>query len=389
MIRSLVFAAGVLALAGCLTDDVEPDSQLAALSAGPSQGLVDFVNDETSTDMHRLDVECAIRSDSARNILAARPFATAEAIDDVRMVGPWTMRRLTNCAWLFGYMRGVGPRLSGSGTAVANGTMSSGEWDAAATMAVRVPVTKKRSIDGLLHVMTDDDRLYMALEVDEDITERMFRITVLFDDNGDGLADPGEDRIAAVWSPVSQSTRFSDAHVLARAQRASDTIASTVYDSAYGGTSEGAAATKSSSGATVLEMWHPLDSGDAKDLSVGPGSSTPFSFAIAALDGDWVEVRDWANLEVPGASGGVTETVPWSLPQNVIAMLAARADGHADPNVGYPMDLSEQTATTVDGVPVSYRVRFVQWIDPAGGIQLWVEFELDAAFAITSENAYI
>jgi|GEM_PF-6155014 len=81
-------------------------------------------------------------------------------------------------------------------------------------------------------------------------------------------------------------------------------------------------------------------------------------------------------------------SVPWPLPQSVLDELAGHADTYKE-NVAFPMKLAEQTATLVDGVPVSYHVSFAQRIDPEGGIQLWVEFELDAAFNIVSEDAYI
>lgn len=397
---ALTLATCSVVSVGCMADDPTASHDVE-LSTGPSSGLLAFVNDHENTSLERLDDDCAIRSDSAKNIIRHRdghdklpgtadddPFNTVDELDDVRMVGPWTMKRLTNCAWLFGYMRGAGPTLTGSGSAVVDGTMAPGEWDGAASMTVQVATSDNTSVSGTLHVMTDDTRMYMALEVDADITDRMFRLTVLFDDNGDGFADPGEDFIGAVWSPYSGATQFADAHVYARATRAGDTIASSVYDSSYGGSSDGAAATHSSNGVTVLELWHPLDSGDDKDLSVAAASATPFSFGIGVLNSEWIETRDWANLGVAESSGSTTETVPWTLPQNLLDELATIADGYKEP-VAFPMELAEQTATLVDGVPVSYQVRFVQMLDPEGGIQLWVEFELDANLNIVSENAYI
>ncbi|MBW2526251.1 MAG: hypothetical protein JRI23_18870 [Deltaproteobacteria bacterium] len=78
--------------------------------------LLGFMNDG-DTSFERLDVGCAIRSDSARNIIAHRdgadgvagtadddPFDTVEEIDAVYMVGPWTMERLYECAEEYGYL---------------------------------------------------------------------------------------------------------------------------------------------------------------------------------------------------------------------------------------------------------------------------------------------
>jgi len=80
-------------------------------------GLVNFMNDQAGTTLERLDVACEIRSDSARNLIAHRDgadgaagtadddlFDTPDEIEEVTMVGPWTMEKLTVCAQGFGYV---------------------------------------------------------------------------------------------------------------------------------------------------------------------------------------------------------------------------------------------------------------------------------------------
>jgi hypothetical protein len=83
---------------------------------GQQAGFMDFVNDP-ATSLHALDVDCEIRSDSAANIIAHRegpdsqagtlddnPFETVDELDQVTMVGLWTLDRLYACADAHGFL---------------------------------------------------------------------------------------------------------------------------------------------------------------------------------------------------------------------------------------------------------------------------------------------
>ena len=114
-----------LALASCGTDeswyqgtsgtDETVDETSFGLSAYEENGFLAFMNDQQETTFERLDLDCALRSDSARNIIDARDgldrvpgtaddhiFRSTQEIDAVHMVGPWTMGRLYECAVVFG-----------------------------------------------------------------------------------------------------------------------------------------------------------------------------------------------------------------------------------------------------------------------------------------------
>jgi hypothetical protein len=86
---------------GCLADDTTFDRSEYEVG---DQAFLAFMNDEVNTTFERLDDDCRIRSDSARNLVERRanaPFQTVQDVDDVRMVGPWTMGRLFDCAELY------------------------------------------------------------------------------------------------------------------------------------------------------------------------------------------------------------------------------------------------------------------------------------------------
>jgi len=71
--------------------------------------VINFMND-ASTDFARLDVDCALRSDAARNLIAHRdtnPFHSLDEVDTVPQVGPVTLDLLGQCASDFGFGEGA------------------------------------------------------------------------------------------------------------------------------------------------------------------------------------------------------------------------------------------------------------------------------------------
>jgi len=114
-----VLLAGAMLAAGCATaEQAEDDWAAARIGIGTADegGLLAFVNDPGTT-FDRLDLDCAIRRDSAHNILHHRdgrdrtagtaddnPFDMVAELDAVSMVGEWTLERLYGCAADFGFV---------------------------------------------------------------------------------------------------------------------------------------------------------------------------------------------------------------------------------------------------------------------------------------------
>lgn len=70
--------------------------------------VVNFLNDP-ATDFERLDVDCALYSDAADNLISARaeaPFHSLAQVDAVDQVGPATLDALGQCASAFGFDAG-------------------------------------------------------------------------------------------------------------------------------------------------------------------------------------------------------------------------------------------------------------------------------------------
>jgi len=106
-----------LAACGGMIEDNEWSHWNERLETGEQLGLLAFMNDQEHTSFWLLDTECRLRSDSAYNLIRHRDgvdtldstdddnlFDSIQEIDDVRMVGPWTMERLYECASMRGYI---------------------------------------------------------------------------------------------------------------------------------------------------------------------------------------------------------------------------------------------------------------------------------------------
>jgi hypothetical protein len=61
----------------------------------------------------------------------------------------------------------------------------------------------------------------------------------------------------------------------------------------------------------------------------------------------------------------------------------------SDDSVMFPVRFAEVEILLHDGVPVLYTVRFVQTIDPEGGIQMWYVFTLDTDYEVQDVDVYI
>lgn len=322
-IRTLTVALVLLASACAVgLDDEAGDlaAHRAAITASGGDGMLALLNDQGSTTLERLDVGCAIRSDSAAQLIKHRDghdrlpytadddlFDDVAEVDAVSMVGAWTLDRLAMCAWLFGYMQGVGPTLGGQGQAAIDGAMAPGEWAGAAAYPFAASLPDGGTTPATLYVMNDAQHVYFAVALEGMLLDRMVRFLVQLDNDDDGFVEAGDDYFGTVFSPYS-SVSFSDAHIFEVSEVAGDTIAAGYMDTYFNGnaspdddgTIDGQGAVGAAGGLTVIEMAHPLDSADdLYDVSLAPGSSLGISFSVAVLGDVWIETRGWGALVIP------------------------------------------------------------------------------------------
>jgi len=66
-----------------------------------------------------------------------------------------------------------------------------------------------------------------------------------------------------------------------------------------------------------------------------------------------------------------------------------RAEQMADGRSTHTVRFAAATTYLVDNVPSFYDVRFVQALDPADGVEMWIVFKLDADFVVIGSRTYL
>lgn len=160
--------------------------------------------------------------------------------------------------------------LSGTGTAVIDGVIDNQEWiDAAAPLFL---VNTPGGTEGAaLYVMNDATNLYFGLVVV--YLGGAVDLSVEFDASGDDeTLTAGDDGIGCY--------SLNDA---ARDGYRTESMAPS--DTSGGGSIDVACASSTTAVSTYIEMSHPLDSGDGRDIAVGPGATLPFFASIRVFPG--------------------------------------------------------------------------------------------------------
>lgn len=182
--------------------------------------------------------------------------------------------------------------LSAYGTATIDGKLGAGEWDGAARMTIpfRLPVPGDPiEVPASFLVMNDAENLYLALQVGRPLDYAS--LSVEFDNDDDGtFSEEGDDGVGG--SSGSGESKFfdfarlrcvgDDGSQVARCAPADD---STDALHPLAGTIDGGSASSQPSGTDFVELFHPLDSDDdARDFSLGPGSTVGFQVSIQLID---------------------------------------------------------------------------------------------------------
>jgi HYR domain-containing protein len=176
-----------------------------------------------------------------------------------------------------------GPVLSGSGTATIDGVLAPGEWNGSAS----APTTTLESYpgwpgDGQMRAMSDDTNLYVAVRIPfEPLTGFGVggAISLGFDDDDDGVIDEAGDDF---WS-VNPAFQTDDSVLIACPP---NPFACSVADTAVGGTNDVTAAIGHDGSFVVVEIRHPLVSGDANDIALLAGGRVGFQLSYTLFKAD-------------------------------------------------------------------------------------------------------
>ncbi len=179
--------------------------------------------------------------------------------------------------------------ISGYGTATIDGAMKPGEWDTATRIDFQANVP---SYDGggttpaTLYVMNDGTNLYFAVTIARTSFGGATNPVFEFDNNNNGIREDGDDGFGmyvGIYSPVTflDTYRYTCPGSPAGSAGCSALDTETTRGILPAGTNDGKAAATNDGHVTVIELSHPLDSGDhLHDFSLKPGDSVGFHFAL-------------------------------------------------------------------------------------------------------------
>ena len=188
------------------------------------------------------------------------------------------------------------PVMSGMGTATIDGVISAGEWDLADCMQINIKVTQTATIPAGFCVMNDGVNLYVWLNTSNLANNHKISWALHMDQNGSGNIHDGDDMVIGTALNVQnffvgmRKAFFEDQSWFTTGGCPVNNICST-WDTNRGGSTDGAAMINT--GARLIEMSHPLNSGDVFDIAKAAGDLLGISMTIA-----FSEVLPWTG---PGA----------------------------------------------------------------------------------------
>jgi len=173
------------------------------------------------------------------------------------------------------------PLMAGSGTATLDGVISVGEYMDADTMGLTIDLPKGGTVPGTLYEMNDGENLYLALRFPRD--ENEYNIWVSFTFFRDlTWAREGDDFVEAKVGPYTPPS-FND-RFLSDLFQCQTGVACGLYDTNYGGTTDGAVGFDTSGGNYTFELSHPLRSEDTlHDFFLWPGYGQKFRLDLHLL----------------------------------------------------------------------------------------------------------
>jgi len=158
--------------------------------------------------------------------------------------------------------------LSGSGTATLDGVLAPGEWDGAGSAMFPLNLIGGGTTPATLRVMNDATDLYLALSFSAEALS--YDADFELDANGDGLFGGAQTADDGIGLSSNGGTRDNFRLGL-----------TAPLDTEDGGTNDVLGAYAKQNSDVVLELSHPLDSGDVgHDMAFGP--SDVFAFRLSA-----------------------------------------------------------------------------------------------------------
>lgn len=222
-----------------------------------------------------------VASVDASGVVTAEAAGSTEVVAEVTNILDPDRSTLTDTASVT-----VDVALGAFGTATVDGVEGTGEWPSGSCAAVTFNLPGGGTTPGEFCFMNDQGTLYVRSTYQR-TTDPASTLFVDLDRDGDQIvgADPGDDVIALQQN--NGSGFFRDEVYFDDNTFQGVTCGSTVCateDTQLGGTSDGGGAYANNSGEVVLEISHPLSSGDTYDVSLVAPSTLEVRFRQSIQD---------------------------------------------------------------------------------------------------------
>lgn len=248
---------------------------------------------------------------------------------------------------------------AGVGTAVIDGTLSSGEWDDAGQVSFNANLPGGGTTPATLFVMNNETDLYLAVRFQRSFVDPGNTLAFEFDNDNDGVAENGDDLLLV--NPASSPAFVDEFRTNISPCTSTSEAACGFKDTDHGGTNDGAGAFANDGTFSVYEMSHPLNTADDDhDFSLAFGDIVGMflSLRMIGVDGEFPD--DFGDTDFPGFRNYLAITI-------------------ATPVVLYGVNASDDGLSTID--VASGNVTFVGDLDPDMS-----EFSTPGAMAVRSAD---
>ena len=182
--------------------------------------------------------------------------------------------------------------LTGSGTATIDGVMNSGEWDSAGRVSFLMNIPGGTT-PATFYSMSDANNLYLALRIQRPVMDSI-SMSVEFDNDHDGVREPGDDVLGLNTSPFGPPSIF-DVFRFPCSGAPADSAGCSGFDTGDGGSSDVTGTASNDGTFTVIEISRLLNSADdAHDFSLNAGDTVGFNLFTRVFIGS-----DFGDTQFP------------------------------------------------------------------------------------------
>src|SRR5262245_29266282 len=235
-----------------------------------------------------------------------------------------------------------------------NGQIDPGEWTDTPSYAVNFG-----GMVGTVRFKHSGGYLYGALNVDDNGVGTK-KATFLFDDDHDGVKDPGEDAVVVAGGSGDGDFYYSSAGSAGAGLYSDRSVSGT--NPPGGGTEDVVARTTDANGSVTFEFRHPLCSSDTvHDFCLTPGSTVgvQLQYQSGLVLGSYpgaspLDASDWGDLTIAGVPATIGRIVFESSRDGNLEIYRMNADGSGVGRMTQNAASDTQPSISPDGLRVAF-----------------------------------